>query len=570
MTVSSQGSVLLIGGSGVVGQRAARALRKLQPDLPIVVAGRDPKRAASVATEVGGPTSALVVDLGRDDLGLPADAAFGAVAVFVKDAGLRSLRYAQAKGLPYVAFSDFAFDIAPTVGLFVREPKRAPILQLGHVVGGTATLAALHFATELRDVASIEIAGIIGVDDTGGPAAQADFVRYAQGGHGALVLRDGDWTWLKDAASARLIVDSTGRERTAYALPLLDVVSLAAETTARSLRVDLTVRGPEEQKSRTEVIIELKGTAHDGSRSTIRVTLTDDDVHARISAYGAALALERLLGRSGGSPVAPGLYHPESILEPAAVVKSLAEFGVRIDVARTKEPKLKVGIIGSGNIGGTLTRRLRALGHDVFVANSRGPDSLADLARETGARPVSVHEAARAGDIVVLAIPEVTAAKLPRDLFDGVSPNTVVVDAGNYYPRHRDGRIDPIENGKTESRWVADTLRRPVVKAFNNIWADDLLRRGRPRGAGDRFALPVAGDDPEAKATIIALTNALGFDAVDAGGIDDSWRQQPGTPVYTANLDAEGTARLLGEASRERPAALSGTAASPGSWTEPR
>jgi predicted dinucleotide-binding enzyme len=287
------------------------------------------------------------------------------------------------------------------------------------------------------------------------------------------------------------------------------------------------------------------------------VTLRDDDVHVRISAYGAALATERLLGLRGGAPVEPGLYSPESILDPDAVIRRLPELGVRVDVVRTNELRLKVGIIGAGQIGGTLTRRLRALGHDVFVSNARGPESLTDLARETGAHAVSVREAARAGEIVVVAIPEAAVAKLPPGLFDGVSADTVVIDTGNYYPRHRDGRIEAIENGLTESRWVANTLGRSVVKAFNNIWAHDLLTRGRPRGAGDRFALPMAGDDPKAKAKVVAITNELGFDAVDAGGLDESWRQQPGSPVYTANRDAAGTTQLLAEASKQRPAELS-------------
>src|SRR3954451_4876323 len=130
MNNPSKGPVLLIGGSGVVGLRAARALRKLQPTLPIVIAGRDGKKAAGVATEVGGPTTSLVVDLGRGDLGLAPGSAVRAVAVFVKDSGMRSMRYAQEKGVPYVAFSDFTFDIAPAVGLFVHAPKRAPILML--------------------------------------------------------------------------------------------------------------------------------------------------------------------------------------------------------------------------------------------------------------------------------------------------------------------------------------------------------------------------------------------------------------------------------------------------------
>jgi len=566
----SKAPVLLIGGSGTVGVRAARALRKLAPHLPIVIAGRDSTRAAAVADDVGGPTTSLAVDLKRSDLSLPASSVFSAVLVFVKDLGMQTMRYAQEKGIPYVAFSDFAFDIAPAIGLFVHAPKSAPILMLGHVVGGTATLAALHFAKKFRNVASIAITGIVGTDDTGGPASKADFERYASGGHGALVLRDGAWTWLKDGAAARTIVDSSGIERIAYALPLLDVASLAAKTTARSLRVDLAVRGDNEKKGATEVIIEIAGTRDDGTRSMVRVTLADDDVHARISAYGAVLATERLLGLRGEAPVEPGLFFPESILDPDAVMRDLTEFGVRVDVVSTNQPRLKVGIIGAGQIGGTLTRRLRALGHDVFVSNMRGPESLTDLARETGAHAVSVPEAARAGEIVVVAIPEAAVAKLPPKLFDDVSPDTVVIDTGNYYPRHRDGRIEAIENGLTESRWVANTLGRSVVKAFNNIWAHDLLTRGRPPGAADRFTLPIAGDDPKAKAKVVALTNELGFDAVDAGGLDESWRQQPGSPVYTANRNAAGTTELLAEASKQRPAELSGSSESPGTWTTPR
>ena len=257
MAKISKSPVLLMGGSGVVGVHAARALRKLAPDLPIAIAGRDATKAAAVAFDIGGPTTSLAVDLKRDDLALPAGSAFSAVVVFVKDLGMQTMRYAQEKGIPYVAFSDFAFDIAPAIGLFVHAPKRAPILMLGHVVGGTATLAALYFAKELRTVSSIEITGVVGADDTGGPAAKADFERYASGGHGALVLRDGAWTWLKDGAAARTIVDGSGVERTAYALPLLDVASLAAETSARSLRVDVAVRGEGEKKGSTEVLIEI-------------------------------------------------------------------------------------------------------------------------------------------------------------------------------------------------------------------------------------------------------------------------------------------------------------------------
>jgi predicted dinucleotide-binding enzyme len=213
---------------------------------------------------------------------------------------------------------------------------------------------------------------------------------------------------------------------------------------------------------------------------------------------------------------------------------------------------MNIGIIGAGHIGGTLTRRLTELGHEVFVANSRGPESLSDLARETGAKPVTVEEAARNRDIVIVTIPEKNIPELPHDLFKGVPDDVVVIDTGNYYPQQRDGLIDGIEHGVTESRWVSQQLGRPVVKTFNNIYADHLLRLGQPAGAQGRIALPVAGDDIEAKAKVLKLVDELGFDGVDAGTIDESWKQQPGTPVYAADFDVDGVKNALSKATKER------------------
>lgn len=230
---------------------------------------------------------------------------------------------------------------------------------------------------------------------------------------------------------------------------------------------------------------------------------------------------------------------------------------------------MKIGIIGAGHIGGTLTRRLTALGHEVSVANSRGPETLADLAKETGARPVSIKEAARAGEVVIVTIPEAHIPKLPKDLFAGVPNSVVVVDTGNYYPQQRDGRIGEIEQGLPESRWVERQLGRSVVKAFNNIYAQHLMDFGRPAGQSGRIALPVAGDDPRAKQIVMKLVNDLGFDAVDAGNLDESWRQEPGTPVYAADLTAEGVKRALSEASRKRPPQFQATEKSPGTYARP-
>jgi predicted dinucleotide-binding enzyme len=213
---------------------------------------------------------------------------------------------------------------------------------------------------------------------------------------------------------------------------------------------------------------------------------------------------------------------------------------------------MNVGIIGAGNIGGTLTRRLAQLGHQVSVANSRGPESLASLTQETGAKAVTVEEAARAGDLVIVTIPLKNIPKLPRGLFKSTPGNTVVIDTCNYYPQQRDGRIDAIEQGMPESRWVEQQLGHPVIKAFNNIYAQHLMDKGQPAGHASRIALPVAGDDTSAKKVVLQVIDQLGFDAVDAGSLDESWRQQPGTPVYATDHDAEGVRKALNEAQKER------------------
>jgi predicted dinucleotide-binding enzyme len=203
-----------------------------------------------------------------------------------------------------------------------------------------------------------------------------------------------------------------------------------------------------------------------------------------------------------------------------------------------------VAIIGSGHVGGALTRGLRALGVDVTLANSRGPESLRDVEAETGARPATVEDAARAADVVVLAVPLGVVPELPADAFAG----KVVVDANNYYPS-RDGRIVDLDAGMPSSRWTAMKLpRATVVKAFNTMRAGNLLRRGQQPGQPGRLALPVAGDGEEAVRVVMALVDALGFDPVDAGTLDESWRQQPDTPVYAVELDADGVREALAAA----------------------
>src|SRR5437870_5921643 len=214
--------------------------------------------------------------------------------------------------------------------------------------------------------------------------------------------------------------------------------------------------------------------------------------------------------------------------------------------------QMRIGVIGAGSMGGILARHLARLGHHVSIASSRGPESLTALAAELGATPASAVDAAKGAEVVILAIPTKAVADLPRGLFANVPSSVVVVDIGNYHPELRDGRIDAIDRGMLDSQWVAHQIGRPVIKAFNNILATSLLEKGVPKGTTGRIALSVAGDLFDAKATVLRLVDDLGFDPVDGGDLDNSWRQQPGTPAYCRDLEAGALRRALAEPDRSR------------------
>ena len=192
-----------------------------------------------------------------------------------------------------------------------------------------------------------------------------------------------------------------------------------------------------------------------------------------------------------------------------------------------------LGLIGSGMIGSTVARLSVAAGHQVVLSNSRGPQTLTELAAELGplARAATAAEAAAAGDLVVVAIPVKAYDSVPV----GPLAGQPVLDTGNYYPQ-RDGQIAELDNGSVTS---SELLQRhlpesAVVKVFNNIFFNHLLSLSRPAGAADRTFLPIAGDDAGAKSAVTAFLDSIGYGAVDAGPLAEGWRQQPGTPAYGA------------------------------------
>ena len=205
---------------------------------------------------------------------------------------------------------------------------------------------------------------------------------------------------------------------------------------------------------------------------------------------------------------------------------------------------MKIGIIGSGNIGGTLARLLAGAGHEVVLANSRGPESLAGLVAEIGpaATAATPAGAAEAGEVVVVAIPFFRYTALPATELAG----KIVVDATNYYGG-RDGSFPEIESGAAGS---SELLARflpgaRVVKAFNTIHFRHLAGDGVPSGTPGRRAIPIAGDDPAANATVADLIDEIGFDAYDAGSLPDGRRFDPGTPLFNVALTRDEVATAL-------------------------
>ena len=221
----------------------------------------------------------------------------------------------------------------------------------------------------------------------------------------------------------------------------------------------------------------------------------------------------------------------------------------------TSPTNLHIAVIGVGMIGEPIARLFTQAGHTVKIANSREPDTLKAVAQRTGATAATIDDAVHNAHLIVVAIPANQISTLDKRLFMSLQHPTIVVDATNYYP-DTDGRIDELEGGLVESRWVETQLGRPVIKVFNNIDAYSLDKRGKPTGTDGRIALPVSGTDAIHKATVIALLDQMGFDGVDAGNVEESWRQQPGTPVYCTNHDVEGVRGALLKADKSKSAAV--------------
>jgi predicted dinucleotide-binding enzyme len=209
---------------------------------------------------------------------------------------------------------------------------------------------------------------------------------------------------------------------------------------------------------------------------------------------------------------------------------------------------MKIGIVGAGFIGRALATLAQRSGHAVMLSNSRGPETLMSTVAAIGCRAGSAREAAQFGEVVVVAVPLHSYAALPVAELAG----KIVIDTCNYYPE-RDGAIEALDRrATTTSELIAGHLHGArLVKAFNAILAKDLETDGTPPGSAQRRALPIAGDDAQAKRVVADLLDQFGFDAYDAGALSQSWRFERAKPAYCARLDRAALRDKLAEAQRD-------------------
>ncbi len=321
--------ILLMGGSGAIGQRSIQALRAAHADVPLLIAGRDLAKVQRVAEEVGN-AQGVVLDPAADDLGL-GDRAVSAVVVFYMDHALAGLRFAQSRGVPHLSISSGIFEIAPEIAMHMHQPTAAPIVLGYEWLVGATTVATLSMASAFGRVDDIRLHALVDEEDTGGPTVASDFEHLNKMLPAALTRRDGVFMWREgeDAKATFRAVDGTDIQATGFSS--IDVAGLAAATGARNVQFNMAIAVSSTRRSglpkSTEIIIELAGQDTNGAPFQTRHAVVHPGGAAPLTGLSVALLLERLLGLDGQPATPPGLYFPYQLLSASTYLERLKQEG---------------------------------------------------------------------------------------------------------------------------------------------------------------------------------------------------------------------------------------------------
>ena len=335
------GQVLFAGGAGFVGRTAVRWFRKMHPNGPVLVGGRNLQAAGEIAQEVGA-AEAVAIDLDKPRLGLGKDVAVAAVVMLAPEAGLNGLSYAQDLGVPYLNINAAITEIGPELAMFAHRATAAPVVLASHWMAGAATLLALSSAKGFESVRSIRLGAIVDDRDPVGPSAIEDMKRVHGFAPAAMVFEGGRRVWLSGDAANGKFTAVDGRSLDATAFSTFDTVSLHAATGAADVRFDL-VNGESSSRrggaAATEIVVEIEGEA-DGRMKRSRSTLEFKYGTASLTGLSIVLLLASVLGLGDRAPASPGLYLPELPSDSKWFLNELRSAGAII----SEDPNLKKGM----------------------------------------------------------------------------------------------------------------------------------------------------------------------------------------------------------------------------------
>lgn len=321
--------LLIAGGYGIVGSAIARHVRKINKDVEIVLAGRNPERGTALAKELGNADSAYL-DLGNlgglDNLG-----GIDLIVAALQDPADRLIGLALEKGMAHIGITKLADEVAPLTFAALRTPPKRPIVPLGHSQSGVMTLIALKTAESFSRIDSIELAGLYDDREEMGPMTVGD----SEGFIGrALVREDGKWVWIDASSRPRHVQLTDGSTLEGLPMGLLDVPGLAAATGAPNVRFDF-IQGESKGtraggRASQDLYIEMEGILKSGQPAKRRTVVSDPSGQAHLTALGVMVAIERILGWDGKPVPAGGVYLPETLVSVDAGIARFEQFGVQI------------------------------------------------------------------------------------------------------------------------------------------------------------------------------------------------------------------------------------------------
>lgn len=320
--------ILFAGGSGIVGRSAVRWFRERNPDIPVLVGGRNQKLTREIA-EAAGNAEPVAIDLDQPRLGLAADVSPAAVVMVAPDGGLHGLRLAQDLGVPYLSIGTALVEVGPELALFAHRAHAAPVVLASHWAAGAALFVALEACKGVERPKAIRVGVVLDEKDPAGPASHEDIERMAEAAD-ALGFVDGRRAWLSGDLAKRKVTAIDGRVLEADAFAPFDVISLHAVTGAPEIRFDLVTSTSSSRlrggKPAAEIIVEVEGETA-GKPTSVRGTIELEHGQASLTALSVVVLLEAALA------LKPGLYLPELVIEPKPFLDQLRAAGAKIEIS---------------------------------------------------------------------------------------------------------------------------------------------------------------------------------------------------------------------------------------------